>query len=595
MPKIRFVKAGSCLLAVICAFIAIPSVAQTPEGNAEEQPAVQWVRVNAIPLKTVQAGNGFADMEPLDKVIGDARIVALGEATHGTREFFQLKHRMVEYLAARKGFTIFSIEANMPEAYRLNKFVLNGEGDPKLLLKGMYFWTWNTEEVLDMILWMREFNKSGKGHIEFTGFDMQMPAVPIETVRDFLLARDPAYYRDAVEALYKQVPDVVTESAQARFAVATANLPGSVVAGKRVTIAGYMRSEDIVDGYAGLWMRADGPHGSLGFENLKDKSITGTTPWRRYEISLDVPAAATALAFGATQSGGGTAWLDAMEVKIDGQPYRDPAIDLDFESSTPRGFYTGGEGFEVALDKGVAQSGAQSLRLRRLTRVAVPSVAPVLASSLLGKCGDVVKYLEQNRDRFVQAGSSQSDVDWAIQNARLVLQSVELKAGNRTRDESMADNVDWIAKHNPGAKIVLWAHNGHISHTGFSGTRSMGSYLRERYGNQVVNFGFAFNEGSFRAVEPGKSLHEFTVPPAPEGTLDHALAATGIPLFAIDLRGVPEGSPAAKWFAEAHKSRSIGAAFSDSLQPVLWSPGPARSDFDVLLFVEKTSAARGNP
>lgn len=176
-----------------------------------------------------------------------------------------------------------------------------------------------------------------------------------------------------------------------------------------------------------------------------------------------------------------------------------------------------------------------------------------------------------------------------------MLQYVELKAGTQTRDESMADNIDWIVKHNPDAKIVLWAHNGHVSNTGFSGTRSMGSYLRQTYGKQMVNFGFAFNQGSFRAWEPGKSLHDFTVPPAPGGTLDRALAATGIPLFAVDLRSVPDGSPAARWFAEAHKSRSIGSGFSDSLEPTQWSLGPAKSDFDVLLFVEKTSAARGNP
>jgi erythromycin esterase len=175
MSNFRFVMVSNSLLAVLFAFVAFYSVAQIAETNSEERSAVGWVRMNAVPLKTIEAGNGFADMEPLDKVVGDARFVALGEATHGTREFFQLKHRIVEYLATRKGFTIFSIEANMPEAYRLNKFVLAGEGDPKQLLKGMYFWTWNTEEVLDMILWMREFNKSGKGRIEFTGFDMQTP------------------------------------------------------------------------------------------------------------------------------------------------------------------------------------------------------------------------------------------------------------------------------------------------------------------------------------------------------------------------------------------------------------------------------------
>jgi erythromycin esterase-like protein len=579
-----------CLLAALCGVVSVLCVAQVAQTSTEGQSAVAWACQNAIPFKTVEAGNGFVDMEPLDKVVGDARIVGLGEATHGTHEFFQLKHRMIEYLATRKGFTIFSIEASMPEAYRLNDFVLRGEGDPKQLLKGMYFWTWNTEEVLDMILWMREFNKSGKGKIEFTGFDMQSPQVPMETVRDFLLAHDPAYYEGTVAAVYGLVGILKPTATQVPFAAATARLPVDVVQGKHVTIAGYMRSEYIAGGYAGLWMRADGPNGVLGFKNLGQENITGTTPWRRYEISLDVPSNATGFFFGATQSGSGTAWLDAMEVTINGQRYNDPAIDLGFESSTLKGFITRGEGFEVVLDRSVVQSGAQSLRLRRVS--SMPSGKNVDASAVAGQCGDVAKHLEQNRGRFVQAGASEPEVDWAIQNARLVHEFAEMKAGTRTRDESMADNVEWIAEHNPGAKIVLWAHNGHVSNTGFSGTRSMGSYLREKYGTQMVNFGFAFNEGSFRAMGSDNSLHTFTVPPAPEGTLEHMLAATGVSLFALDLRKVPEGSSAAKWFAVAHKSRSVGAMFSDSLEPSLWSPGPAKSDFDVLLFVEKTSAAR---
>src|ERR1700731_372758 len=163
------------------------------DGKTETEQARNWLAANAIRLNTVEAGHGFADMQPLKKIIGEARIVALGEATHGTREFFQLKHRMLEFLAAEKGFTIFSIEANMPEAYRLNDFVLNGRGDPAALLKGMYFWTWNTEEVLNMILWMREFNRSGKGRIEFTGFDMQTPTIAMDIVRTFVTAHDRTY------------------------------------------------------------------------------------------------------------------------------------------------------------------------------------------------------------------------------------------------------------------------------------------------------------------------------------------------------------------------------------------------------------------
>jgi len=110
-----------------------------------------------------------------------------------------------------------------------------------------------------------------------------------------------------------------------------------------------------------------------------------------------------------------------------------------------------------------------------------------------------------------------------------------------------------------------------------------------------VNFGFAFNEGSFQAVEIGKGLHNFTVGPAPEGTLDRTLAAVGIPVFAVDLRQLPKEGPVAEWFKQPHSSRSIGSGYSDTLAPNLWSSGPANVDFDVLLFVEKTTAARPNP
>src|SRR5579872_2959444 len=140
----------------LCLLVLLPVCLSAQDAVTE------WVKANAIRLSTPVAGHGFDDMLPLKKVVGDARIVSLGEATHGTREFFQMKHRMLEFLATQMGFTIFSIEANMPEAYKLNDYVLNGTGDPARLIAGMYFWTWNTQEVLDMVQWMREFNKSGK-------------------------------------------------------------------------------------------------------------------------------------------------------------------------------------------------------------------------------------------------------------------------------------------------------------------------------------------------------------------------------------------------------------------------------------------------
>jgi len=125
------------------------------------------------PLRTYEPDGGDTkDLEALDSLIGSSKVVALGEVSHGSSEIFKMKNRIIQYLAANNGFDIFSIEASMPESYKLNDYTVRGEGDPKKLIAGMYFWTWRTEEVLNMVEWMRKFNQPEQ-RIAFTGFDMQ--------------------------------------------------------------------------------------------------------------------------------------------------------------------------------------------------------------------------------------------------------------------------------------------------------------------------------------------------------------------------------------------------------------------------------------
>ena len=156
-----------------------------PNNFAANNKEINWLKENCVTIKTELAENGFEDLQPLKELIGNARIVALGENTHGTSEIFKMKHRLVEFLTTQMGFTIFSIEASMPEAYKLNDYVLRGEGDPKKLLPGMGFWTWNTQEVLDMTEWMKNFNSSGKGKVQFTGFDMQIYNGALENLKKY--------------------------------------------------------------------------------------------------------------------------------------------------------------------------------------------------------------------------------------------------------------------------------------------------------------------------------------------------------------------------------------------------------------------------
>lgn len=154
-----------------------------------------WIQEQASPLSTVQPGSGIDDLHPLRGIVGDARIVALGEETHGAREIYQLKHRLVEFLVTEMDFGILAVEATFAEALDLNRYVLTGEGDPAKAVAGLYFWTLDTEEILALVHWMRQYNleESNRRKIKFYGIDMQAEARSAKTVLSFLRRIDGGY------------------------------------------------------------------------------------------------------------------------------------------------------------------------------------------------------------------------------------------------------------------------------------------------------------------------------------------------------------------------------------------------------------------
>lgn len=87
--------------------------------------------------------------------------------------------------------------------------------------------------------------------------------------------------------------------------------------GKKIRLSGFVKSEE-VNGWAGLWMRIDSKTGSqsLGFDNMKERAIKGTTDWINYEIVLSVPEDAGTLNFGALLSGTGQIWFDDLNIEV---------------------------------------------------------------------------------------------------------------------------------------------------------------------------------------------------------------------------------------------------------------------------------------
>lgn len=166
-----------------------------PSSDGSPAAAAQWLRANAYLFETSEPGSEFDDLRAFQDLIGDARIVALGEATHGTREFFQMKHRLIELLVEEMGFSLIAIEANGPEVSLLNEYVQTGRGEERALLSRLRYWTWNTQEFLDLIHWMRSQNQDPEGghRVSLAGFDMQSPELAMDNVLAYFQEVDPDY------------------------------------------------------------------------------------------------------------------------------------------------------------------------------------------------------------------------------------------------------------------------------------------------------------------------------------------------------------------------------------------------------------------
>jgi len=401
-----------------------------------------WLENAALPLVGTSPKSDLDDLGQLRSTIGNARIVAMGEATHGTREFFQLKHRMLEFLVEKMRFTVFGIEANWPESLAVNDYVLNGNGDPAQALAGLYFWTWNTEEVLDLIVWMRNYNQdpTHTKKVKFVGFDMQTTRLAVANVDAYLRQVDPE----------------------------------------------------------------------------------------------EAKVASTILA-----------------------PLSDASGEREYTN--------------------------KSEQFQQKTAVGI--------KSLLAR-------FDREKNRYVGSSSLQ---DWVVarHNLDVVRQAEGMHSANpaerfSVRDRSMAENVKWILDNeSPGSRIMLWAHNGHVSTLPVGAGEPMGMSLRRMYGKEMVVCGFSFDHGSFQAIEKGKGLHEFTVGPAIPGSLDSALAATGIPVFAIDLRSAPATGPVADWLSAPQLMRSIGSVYVEKAPRAFFASVNPHS-FDVVFFVNRTTAAREN-
>jgi erythromycin esterase-like protein len=152
------------------------------------------VRESAYPL----TGSG-GDYDPLMKLIDDARFVLLGEASHGTHEFYRERAKITKRLILEKGFTAVAVEADWPDAYRVNRYVRGrgtdaGSVDALGGFKRFPAWMWRNADVLDFVGWLRAHNDArspDQSKAGFYGLDLYSLHSSMEAVLNYLDKIDP--------------------------------------------------------------------------------------------------------------------------------------------------------------------------------------------------------------------------------------------------------------------------------------------------------------------------------------------------------------------------------------------------------------------
>jgi erythromycin esterase-like protein len=139
------------------------------------------------------------DYDTLLELVGDARFVLLGEASHGTHEFYSERAAVTKRLIAEKGFTVIAIEADWPDAYRVNRYARGVSQDrnaSETLLGFRRFptWMWRNTVVVEFVEWLRHFNQPvdpKKAPAGFFGMDLYSLHSSIDAVLNYLEKVDP--------------------------------------------------------------------------------------------------------------------------------------------------------------------------------------------------------------------------------------------------------------------------------------------------------------------------------------------------------------------------------------------------------------------
>jgi erythromycin esterase len=173
-----------------------------------DEQVVSGLKEYATGLSSVDPVADSTDIDAISARFANADVVGLGEATHGTRDLFALKHRLVRYLVEECGFRTIAFETDFAKTRPLTEFVQYGEGASSDALDEVALWVWKTEGVLAMFDWLREFNagRPMNDRVRVYGISLSTPSEPASELRRYLQRVDPTYL-DTIDGRISSIAD----------------------------------------------------------------------------------------------------------------------------------------------------------------------------------------------------------------------------------------------------------------------------------------------------------------------------------------------------------------------------------------------------
>ena len=168
----------------------------------DEDLITECIRAKEYSLKAVE------DLDPLKERVGNARVVMLGEASHGTHEYYTWRAHITKRLIQEKGFNFIAMEGDWPDCYRLNRFIkgYNEGGDEarQVLTEFQRWptWMWANWEIVALAKWLREYNQSldRENKVGFYGLDVYSLQESMSAIMEYLEKKDPKALETAKDA-----------------------------------------------------------------------------------------------------------------------------------------------------------------------------------------------------------------------------------------------------------------------------------------------------------------------------------------------------------------------------------------------------------